>query len=334
MNITFPHRPGSGGPGSFQIRFENALKDKGFIVSYAKDSNIKPDLVFVVGGTRKIGWLRKMKMNNVPIVFRLDGIRWLHRKKKTSVKGFLLAEISNLIIKLIHGFFADFIVYQSEFVHNWWNKLGFTIPDNFTCINNGVDLNEFYPDKQLRKNYYRLVILEGTIDYTPYAVQLVNELAITLPKNVKIDMYGHFEDVSNILKLNKRIVYHGSLKREEVAMFLKNAIYLSLDINAACPNTVIEALACGSPVVGFDTGSLKELVPDGAGIIVPYGGDPWKLETPNYLGLADVIVKITENYEYYSINARKTAEEKYNINMIVDKYISVIEKAVSKRFSN
>ncbi|MGW8250548.1 MAG: glycosyltransferase, partial [Anaerolineales bacterium] len=54
-------------------------------------------------------------------------------------------------------------------------------------------------------------------------------------------------------------------------------ILYAADINAACPNSVIEALACGLPVVAFDTGALPEMVTAGAGQLVPYGGDPWKL---------------------------------------------------------
>ncbi|UAM96603.1 hypothetical protein K8354_09635 [Polaribacter litorisediminis] len=65
--IMFPHRPGSGGPGSFQIRFEKALSQLGYQIQYKKDEE-KPDLVFIVGGTSKIFWLLRMKFKGVLIV--------------------------------------------------------------------------------------------------------------------------------------------------------------------------------------------------------------------------------------------------------------------------
>ncbi len=58
----------------------------------------------------------------------------------------------------------------------------------------------------------------------------------------------------------------------------------SADLNAACPNSVIEAMACGLPVAGFDTGALNELIVGDAGRLVPYGGDPWRLEKPDISG--------------------------------------------------
>jgi hypothetical protein len=40
------------------------------------------------------------------------------------------------------------------------------------------------------------------------------------------------------------------------------------------------------PVIGFDTGSLSEIVDGDAGCLVPYGGNPWKLEKPDIPALA------------------------------------------------
>ena len=43
----------------------------------------------------------------------------------------------------------------------------------------------------------------------------------------------------------------------------------------------MEALACGMPVVSFDTGALPELVTQDAGRVVAYGADAWRLEPPD-----------------------------------------------------
>ena len=323
MIICFPHKPGSGGPGSFQRRFEQELKDRGWKVGY-KSTEKKPDLIFVVGGTRHILWLLRMKMRGVPVLYRLDGISWLHRKKKVGIKHFLVAEYRNVLGKIIHAYIADKIVYQSNFVQNWWNKAGYRKRQNSSIIYNGVILPINTTIGTLNCNQ-NLLVLEGNIDYSPYAVRLLNELTSKLGDKIDIDLYGNFEFSANKNKLTQFINYHGFLPREKVNDAMFGSIYLSLDINPACPNTVIEALACGAPVVAFDTGSLKELVPEEAGIIVPYGSDPWQLAYPDVDALANAILKVKENYVWYSANARRVAEERYSIENMTEKYIRIID---------
>lgn len=326
MIICFPHKPGSGGPGSFQRRFEQELKDRGWEVVY-KGTEKKTDLIFVVGGTRHILWLLRMKMRGVPVLYRLDGISWLHRKKKVGIKHFLVAEYRNVLGKIIHAFIADKIVYQSNFVQNWWHKSGYRKRENTSIIYNGVILPKNTTIGTLNGKQ-KLLVLEGNIDYSPYAVRLLNELASKLGDKIDIDLYGNFEFTENKHKLARSINYHGFLPRENVNDAMFGSIYLSLDINPACPNTVIEALACGAPVVAFDTGSLRELVPEEAGIIVPYGSDPWQLAYPDVDGLVSAILKVKENYTWYSANARKVAEERYSIEGMTEKYLKVINKLI------
>ena len=329
MRICFPHAPGKGGPGSFQKRFENSLKSRGWDIEY-KSSNIQTDLVFVVGGTRQILWLLKMKFKKVPIVFRLDGINWLHRKKKVGVKNFLLAEYRNFSCKIIHAFIADKIIYQSDFVEHWWNISGWRKRKNTSVIYNGISMDN--EEKELSDSHpnIELLVLEGNIDYSPYSVKLLNDLSQILKNEINITLYGNFEFIENQKKLLPLIKYNGFLKLENVRKVMRDKIYLSLDINPACPNTVIEALSSGAPVVGFDTGSLKELVVSDSGIIVQYGSNPWNLEYPDVKSLAKAILKIKGNYGHYSQNARKIAEKRYSIEDMTEKYISVIKALLRK----
>ena len=71
-------------------------------------------------------------------------------------------------------------------------------------------------------------------------------------------------------------------------------LLFSAEVNPPCPNSVIEALACGLPVVGFDTGSLSELVQGDAGRLVPYGADQWKLQKPDIPMLAEVATEVLQ----------------------------------------
>lgn len=320
--IAFPHPPGKGGPGSFQTRFEKALQMQGWDIVYAADG-VLPDVVMVVGGTKQLAWLWKMKRAGVPIVYRLDGINWLHRKLKVSIPYFITAEIRNLLNQIVRKYLTDLIVYQSQFVVDWWKKSGWNTDTPFVQIYNGVDLKTFRPQYDENAEV-ALLCLEGTLDYSPYAIDLLNYLQLELSNELSIIAYGGFQNSASQQKLHPDIQYKGKLKRAELPIAYQNAIYLSLDVNAACPNTVIEALASGIPIVGYDTGALKELVGDNAGCVVPYGSDPWGLQMPDISALVKAIKNVKQNYDEYALAARMRAEQQFGMSTIFRQYLNVI----------
>ncbi len=96
------------------------------------------------------------------------------------------------------------------------------------------------------------------------------------------------------------------------------------DINAACPNSVIEALACGLPVVAFDTGALSELLTKDCGILVPYGGDPWRLDPPDVPKLVEAVDKVVQEQESFRTAPRRRAEQAFGVDQMVDKYLEAL----------
>jgi glycosyltransferase involved in cell wall biosynthesis len=117
----------------------------------------------------------------------------------------------------------------------------------------------------------------------------------------------------------------GLVKQEDIPRIDRSAHLLySTDINAACPNSVIEALACGLPVVAFDTGALPELVTPPAGRVVPYGGDPWRLDPPDVSGLIEAAAEVLEGGEAFRSAARTRAESAFGLDAMVDGYLEAI----------
>ena len=100
----------------------------------------------------------------------------------------------------------------------------------------------------------------------------------------------------------------------------------SSDINVACPNSVIEALACGLPVLAFDTGALPELVTGDAGRVVAYGGDPWKLDLPDISALANAAVEILTESIPFSLSSTIRAEDAFGLTKMVDGYLDALIK--------
>jgi glycosyltransferase involved in cell wall biosynthesis len=234
------------------------------------------------------------------------------------------------LFKFIHAFIADHIVYQSQFVKNWWDKAAWKSVEKFSIIHNGIDLSEFTLPKFTEKP--TVICLEGYLDYTPFAVEMINDLAQRLGKmGISFKVYGRIKSDYERKKLSKNVDFCGSLSLKELPSVYKNSIYISLDINAACPNTVVEALGCGAPVVGFDTGALKELIKDQGGKVVHYGSDQWKVNYPGGEEITDTIRNIYDNYSSFSCAARILAETEYSIETMVHKYIDVLEGCINKR---
>ncbi len=121
------------------------------------------------------------------------------------------------------------------------------------------------------------------------------------------------------------ITWRGVVQRHEIIALDQSAhLLFSSDLNAACPNSVIEALACGLPVLSYDTGALAELVQGGAGEVVPYGSDYWKLQPPCVDNLVEGALKILKNNTSYRANARLRAEAHFGLDKMMTDYLEVL----------
>ena len=67
----------------------------------------------------------------------------------------------------------------------------------------------------------------------------------------------------------------GGVSREKVALLMNAADVLALPSrNEGCPNVVLEALSCGTPVVASRVGAAPDLLDESCGIIVPPEDSP------------------------------------------------------------
>jgi glycosyltransferase involved in cell wall biosynthesis len=335
-----PRLVGVGGMVSFQARVADGLKQFGYDVCFDLDD--RPyDAVLVIGGTRHIGRLRRARQAGIPIIQRLDGRNWLHRLRKVpgfrpgSLRHFLRAEYGNWLLEVIRTRLADRIVYQSIFSQTWWEReAGITrVPSQ--VIYNAVNLQEFHPNGPFDRpqHVFRVLLVEGSL-LGGYELGLIHALDLVhrLEKNhhlpVELMVVGRVsETLQGEVKQTAPVPVHfsGLVPRESIPQIDRSAhLLFSGDLNAACPNSVIEAMACGLPVLAYDTGALSELVGEHAGLVVPYGGDPWKLETPDVNGLAQAAEHILNNQEEFRRAARDRAEDLFASDQMVRAYLETL----------
>lgn len=326
-----PRVEGLGGVTSFRLKFEQGLRARGVDVTY--NLNDLSDAVLVLAGTKSLQSLWIAHDRGQHIVQRLDGLNWVHRVRWAGLRYTLRAIYGNGNLSVIRSNIANHVIYQSQFVKHWWEDWYQPARVPSSVILNGVDLNQYSPDGAHERptDFYRLLIVEGSLaggldSGLFYAIELAKHLS----KKHKIELVivGRV-DARTRRKLEKqdafKIRFINSVPREEIP-FLERSSHLlfSAEVNPPCPNSVIEALACGLPVVGFDTGSLSEIVQGDAGRLVPYGADQWKLEKPNVQALADVAEDVLQDNEHFRTSARRQAETVLGLDKMVDEYLEVL----------
>jgi glycosyltransferase involved in cell wall biosynthesis len=290
--------------------------------------------ILVVGGTRHLNELHRARRRGVRIVQRLNGMNWVQRQKFTGVKHFIRAEINNWILTTIRRDLADRIIYQSEFSRDWWMRAHGEVRASGTVIYNGVNLADFapMPEIPLAADRYRMLLVEGNIG-NGYeqglitAVEVARLLQNRLDRPLELMVVGKVSEglQTEVEKKGLEILWKGVVKRTEVAAIDCSAhVFFSADVNAACPNAAIEALACGLPVIGYDTGAIPELIVDGAGEVARYVNDPWKLEAPDLHTLADAGYQVLKENATYRIAARKRAQAAFDIHEIARSYMQVL----------
>lgn len=323
INVIFPHPPGDiGGPSTFQHHIQNYLiaSDQSYTF-YPEISNSHRNIIFVVGGTRRILWLLRKKINGFPILLRLDGKNYDVSPLTDGLLHWAKAKLVDMTVELIRILLADHVVYQSRFVESVWEKpWGKSIKKS--VIYNGASLIK--NNKEKDGSVPQVICVEGCIQ-GPSAGPILAAL-----KHWEISVYGRFsEDVCNTLGNDQhgQITFYGPVSHAEILeRFQQKVILLNLETNPACPNSVVEALCNGVPVLGFDSGCLKELVGD-AGIILPYGGnDRLKRSAPVTSLLENALEEITANYYWFSSQAIRRSRQMFAVGDMNQAYRKVLER--------
>ena len=163
----------------------------------------------------------------------------------------------------------------------------------------------------------------GRLSEWAAAVQTEHKLPVELM--VVGEVSPEIQSRAQALAPDLPITWQGVVPREAIPSLDRAAhVLFSADLNAACPNSVIEALACGLPVVAYDTGALAELIRGGAGEVVPYGSDYWRLQDPVIPPLAAACADILKNNESYRQKARQRAEAAFGLDAMVAAYLKAL----------
>lgn len=143
-------------------------------------------------------------------------------------------------------------------------------------INNGIDLDIFKPTAGNFREKYTLQdkkIVLGVASGWGYrkGLDVFIELSKRLPEDYKIVLVGTDDSVDK--KLPPEILsIHRTCDQQELAQIYTAAdVFVNPTREENFPTVNLEAIACGTPVVTFDTGGSKEMLNEDIGCFVPMG---------------------------------------------------------------
>jgi L-malate glycosyltransferase len=189
-------------------------------------------------------------------------------------------------------------------------------------IYNGIDINEFKPIKNKKEDktlriicVARLIKRKGT-DYLIKALgKLKNEdFVLTIIGDGKEK--ENFIKLAKNLKINKKVKFLGSIPHQKIVKYYQeNNLFILPSLNEGMSNTVLEAMACGLPIITTNVGGSKELINDN-GFITPKA---------SYRAIKETIEKYLKNknlIKIHSIQSIKIAE-KMSWGKISQKYLEI-----------
>ncbi|HET7011545.1 MAG TPA: glycosyltransferase family 4 protein, partial [Anaerolineales bacterium] len=250
----------------------------------------------------------------------------------TGLRHFLRAEINNLLLRATRRA-ADVVVYQSQFVRDWWERAHGPANGAALVIHNGVPLDVYAPEgpRLSRGPGVRIVVVEANLagGYEiglMWAADLARRMRQAIARPLELAVAGRVGGKLRDELAAEPITWLGLIPPEDIPALDRSAdVLFASDLHPACPNAVIEALACGLPVVGFETGALREVVGEEAGRVVAYGGDPWRLDPPDVAGLARAATEVLQQPSAFREAARRRAVEAFDVERMIDAYLEALE---------
>ena len=231
--------------------------------------------------------------------------------------------IDTPILTTIHGFSSQKILP----VYKKYNKKTFYVSisdadrspeiDYSATIYHGIDLESFRFNEKMGE----YLLYFGRIHHdkgTAEAIQVAKKSGMKLILAGIIQDKLYYEKYVEPNLNDSSIIYVGSVGPKERDKLLREAYALLHPINFAEPFglSVVESMACGTPVLAFSKGSMPEIIRDGInGFLVS--------------NVDEMAQRINEVRDISRKECRKIVEERFTQERMVKDYIEVYKKIVS-----
>ena len=191
-------------------------------------------------------------------------------------------------------------------------------------INNGIDLSIFYPRASNFKENYNIknknMILGVAFDWGyKKGLDVFIELSTILDSSFQIVLVGTNDKIDRLLPRNIISIHRTSNQSDLAEIYSAADVFVNPTREDTYPTVNMESIACGTPVVTFNTGGSPEMVDKECGIVVK----------DNLKDLFDAIKDIKNNKEEYQKSCLLQAnkfDENVKYNQYVELYKYILEK--------
>jgi len=188
-------------------------------------------------------------------------------------------------------------------------------------INNGIDLTVFYPCESGFRDKYNLkekfIILGVAFEWgCRKGLDVFIRLSQLFDDRFRIVLVGTNESIDKILPSNIISIHRTQNQLELAEIYTAADVFVNPTREENFPTTHIEALACGTPVVSFNTGGCSEMLTEKTGIVV---------ERDDEEALYNAILYIEKERPFIAEDCRKRAEAFEN-NKKYEEYVSLYKE--------
>jgi glycosyltransferase involved in cell wall biosynthesis len=253
-----------------------------------------------------------------------DITRWIWRRKAKAWKN---QEIN--------------IVTPSKWLAECARKSSLFCQSRIEVIANGIDIDRYKPvAKNLARDLLVLppdkkLILFGAIGATAtprkgfkLLLSALQKLAqiITKPKDIELVVFGAFEP-QEVPNFGFKARYLGKLNDDVALNLLYNAadVFVAPSLQDNFPNTILEALACGTPCAAFHIGGMPDAI---AHLENGYLAKAFEVE--DLARGIEWILSDRDRHNSLSQQARIKVEQNFTQDIQATKYIKLFEELKSK----
>ena len=280
----------------------------------------KPDIIHIHVLTRLglIAWWHKI-LHGTPYIITEHWSRYL---PGNDFSGFLRKKLTKTVVKHASAVTTvTDILAKAMQVHGLKNK-------NYVIVPNVVDINAFKPQPH-HNEVPKIVHVSCFENKSKNITGLIDALQILEKRNINFQCvfigdgidFEIVKEYSKNLNHQENIRFTGVLEGQALIDELASGDFLVLSSNYETQGVVLlEAFACGLPVVSTNVGGIPEIVNESNGILVP-PQDPEKL--------ADAMETMLQTYQNYDANALREGIIKKFSNESVGKLLDSIYKSLN-----